>query len=330
MVNCLPALRLLKKAFPESYVTWAAEEPSAGLLKGDPDIDEVFVVKRREWTSGILNLSNLAGFVGAFAGLRRKNFDIAIDFQCNLRSGIVTFCSGARIRIGFTPGRVKEHSHVFYTKHANLPKTPMHRVKKNMLLLKALGVEPELLPAGLAPDTDGASVMDFLKKKRILSKRIVTIHPGVSKFGAYKQWRPEGFAEVARRLANDKNTAVIITWGPGERALADDVTSRAGSGVFLGPKPKGLKDLAYLLKRSELFVGCDTGPLHMAAAVGTSAVAIFGPKDPAVYGPVGEGHIVVRKDIECSPCDKRTCPEPRCMEMITADEVYNACKNILS
>jgi len=330
VINCLPALRLLKKACPSARVTWAVEEPSAGLLRGDPDIDDIFLVRRREWTTGLLNTDNIASFGAAFAGLRRRQFDVAIDFQGNLRSGVVTIGSGARLRVGFSPGRVKEHAHVFYTKHVFLPKSPMHRIEKNLVLLEALGIKPEVLPADLktAPD-DGLAIGIYLKEKRLDGKKLVVVHPGVSRFGAFKQWRPEGFAEIARRLLRRRNTGVIVSWGPGERALADRIVEMTGGKAVRGPQPGGLKDLAYLLERSALFVGCDTGPLHLAVAVGTPAVAIFGPKDPSIYGPVGGRNIVVRREVECSPCNRRACPDPKCMKLITEDEVYEACLELL-
>jgi ADP-heptose:LPS heptosyltransferase len=299
-------------------------------LEGDPDIDSIFTVRRREWTSGIFNPGNLSNLTGAFSALRRRNFDAAIDFQGNMRSAVVTFGSGARLRIGFTPGRVKEYCHVCYTRHVFLPGATMHRVQKNLLLLEALGIKPELLPADLKVlPGDGGTVSKFLKEKNLAGRRIVAMHPGVSRFGAFKQWLPERFAEVARRLADMKNCAVVVTWGPGERRLAQDVVRLAGARPVLGPEPHGLRELACLLKESALFIGCDTGPLHIAAAVGTPVVAIFGPKDPRVYGPAGEGHIVVRRELECSPCQLRTCRDPRCMRLITADEVHRACLQIL-
>lgn len=330
VVNCLPALRLLKKEYPDVRVTWAVERSSASLLEGDRDVDEVFVVKRREWTRGILKMENLVSLGGAFRALRERGFDVTLDFQGNLRSGLVAFASGARLRVGFTAGRVKEFCHIFYTRHVYLPRTAMHRVRKNLLLLEALGIKPELLPAGLkvAP-ADGEAIKKFIGEKNIQKKRIVILHPGVSSFGAFKQWPREGFAEVARKLARRKRLTVVVTWGPGERLLAGEIVRLSDGAALLGPEPRGLRELAYLLKQSAMFVSGDTGPLHIAAAVGTPVVGLYGPKDPAVYGPVGERHVVVRKDIECSPCQLRSCPETRCMKLITPDEVYRACRRIL-
>lgn len=330
IVNCLPALRLLKRAYPGVRVTWAAEQPSASLLKGDPDIEEVFLVRRREWTRGILNAGNMASFGAAFGYLRRKRFDLAIDFQGNLRSGVVTFGSGARVRIGFTAGRVKEHSHLFYTRHAVSPRAAIHRIERNLLLLRAIGIEPRVLPARLTvgPEDARGSII-FLKEKNLDDRQFTTLHPGVSKFGAFKQWNADGFAEVARRLVQQRKMKVVVTWGPGERALAEKIVKMSGEGVMLGPEPAGLRELAYLLGKSALFVGCDTGPLHIAAAAGTPAVAIFGPKDPSIYAPAGNGHRVVRRELPCSPCERRTCADPKCMQLITPDEVYGACLSIL-
>ena len=330
VVNCLPALRLFKKHYPDAHVTWAAEQPSASLLKGDPDIDEVFVVKRREWTYGLVNPANIIGMTAGFRYLRSRRFDVTLDFQGNLRSGVVTIASGARVRVGFTTGRVKEHSHVFCTKHVYLPRAGMHRIRKNLVLLTALGIEPEEMPAGLKVGEDEAGQAgEFLHEKIPDGKKLIIIHPGVSKFGAFKQWSPEGFGEIAGRLAQADNRAVVISWGPGEKELAEKIVDLSGGKALLGPEPHGLRELAYLLGESSMFVGGDTGPLHIAAAVGTPVVAIFGPKDPDTYGPAGSGHQIVRREIECSPCILRTCPDPKCMRLITADEVYEACMKIL-
>jgi heptosyltransferase-1 len=330
VVNCLPALRLLKKHYPAARVTWAAEQPSASLLKGDPDIDEVFVVKRREWTYGLTSPANVAGMAAGFGYLRSRHFDVTLDFQGNLRSGVVTLASGARIKAGFTCGRVKEYSHLFCTRHVHLPRKGVHRIQRNLVLLTALGIEPEELPAELSVgENEAGTAGEFLREKGISGKQVVIVHPGVSKFGAFKQWSPERFGEVARRLADASRRAVIVSWGPGERELAEKVVELSGGKAILGPEPHGLRELAYLLGRSTMFVGGDTGPLHIAAAAGTPVVAIFGPKDPDMYGPAGNGHQVVRKEIECSPCVLRTCPDPRCMKLITVDEVYDACMRIL-
>ncbi len=330
VINCLPALRLLKRESPGARVTWAAEAPSASLLEGDRDIDEVFVVKRREWTTGLFDNGNLLSLVRAFRELRERRFDLAIDFQGNFRSGIVTFGSGARVRVGFTAGRVKEYSHVFYTKNVYLPKPPMHRTWRNLTLLEAIGIRRQVLPAGLEVGPgDGAAARAFIRESRIGTKDIVVLHPGVSEFGAFKQWQAEKFAELAKLLGKRRRTAVLVSWGPGERALAERVVRGSGGSVMMGPEPRGLRELAYLLSKTALFVGGDTGPLHIAAALGRPVVALFGPKDPAVYAPLGEGHVVVRKELECSPCQLRSCPDPRCMKLITVDDVYDACMSIL-
>jgi ADP-heptose:LPS heptosyltransferase len=153
----------------------------------------------------------------------------------------------------------------------------------------------------------------------------VILHPGVSAFGAFKAWRIEGYAALARSLKAKQGARVAVAWGGGaELEAAKQVVKLAEGAAELAPETRSILDLAALLKRAALFVGADSGPLHLAAALGTRVVGLYGPKDPRTYGPYWENARVVRKGVKCSPCTLRRCARPECMTLLTANEVQEA------
>jgi ADP-heptose:LPS heptosyltransferase len=158
----------------------------------------------------------------------------------------------------------------------------------------------------------------------------VSIHPGTSEFGAFKRWPGPSYAALADRLTAELDASVVVTWGPRERGVAEDVIRQMTRQGILGPQTRSVKDLSALLEHVDLFIGGDTGPMHIASAMGTPVVAIFGPKDPAIYGPYGEKRLIVRKDLPCSPCTKRRCDNPICMTSVTPDDVLEAARRALT
>jgi ADP-heptose:LPS heptosyltransferase len=158
----------------------------------------------------------------------------------------------------------------------------------------------------------------------------VAIHPGVSGFGAIKQWDPERFGRTAIRLAREHGARCLVTWGPGERELALRVVEAAEGCAALGPETGSILELAALYEACDLVIGADTGPLHLAAALGIPVVGLYGPKDPAVYAPwdarTGAAARVVRRPVYCSPCRRRTCSNVICMPAIQVGDVVAAAR----
>ena len=157
------------------------------------------------------------------------------------------------------------------------------------------------------------------------------LHPGTSGFGAFKRWPPERFGALARALLDD-GLAVALTHGPGEAELAEAVSAETGGRAVPLPTPD-LVVLAEVLRRARVFAGGDTGPLHLAGLVGTPQVALFGPKDPTVYGPFPAAEdrvrVLVRDDVACRPCRLRRCDDPLCMRRIDPVDVHEAVCQVL-
>jgi len=332
VVRCLPALTALRTAFPEAHIGWAIEKRFADLVEGHPDIDETIILPRKDWTRRLKNPLRIPALLvevaSSFRSLRKKSYDVAVDFQGNLRSGIVTGISGARRRIGFAASHAREHSHKFYTECFS-PPLGTHRLMWNMLMLSKLGIEnPAVVWRTTQNTEETAHAKEFLGRLDS-SGPVVIIHPGTSRFGTFKRWPPERFAGVAKRLRDELGAVPVLTGGPGERELCEEVAGLAQGSAAVAPQ-MSLRRLAALIAEASLFVGADTGPLHIAVAAGVPVVAIFGPKDPAKYGPFGENCEVVTADLPCRPCTRRRCDRADCMTAITVDMVFESAKKNLA
>ncbi|HRU07679.1 MAG TPA: glycosyltransferase family 9 protein [Candidatus Brocadiia bacterium] len=157
----------------------------------------------------------------------------------------------------------------------------------------------------------------------------VVIHPGASPFGRFKRWPAERFGLVARELARRAGAKVIVIHGPSEEQEMLDKVLAASEGTAILAPAFTLPQLVALLREVNLFIGADSGPLHVAALAGAACVAIFGPKNPAVYAPPN-ALIVRRDDLPCSPCAKRSCDNPRCLLDIPAEQVLQAALQALA
>jgi len=332
VVNTLPALTALRRARPDAHIAWIVETAAAGLLEGHPFLDDVIVVNRKEWEASLFRPRRLPGVLGEVrrlaARLRGAELDAVIDFQGNLRSATVAWMTRAPVRVGLGRGHAKELSHLLANVVVELPPRPLHRVERALGMLRALGLKvAESRPLVPSSEAERERVGAFLEEAGIGSGPFAIIHPGTSRFGSYKQWPLERWAEVARRLAREADLPVVVTRGPGEVEAARTVADGAGASV--APE-LSLKGLGELCRRCRLFLSVDTGPMHLASAVGAPVVALFGPKDPYLYGPYFGPSEIVEKPLECRPCRRRSCDDPECMLAITPSEVVEAARRLLA
>jgi lipopolysaccharide heptosyltransferase I len=301
VVNTLPAVTLLRHARPDAFLGFAVEDRARDVVVGHPLLDRVHVFPRRRWRGLLtstrprcwLQLSReLRGYVRE---LRAERYDVVLDEQSNLKGAVHALASGAARRIGFARGHDYELNHLLSTEQVTPPAAHPHRVDKFVSLLGALGVTGDertyVLPEDLAAR---ARVEQYLTEAALAPRSFVVLHPGTSDHGAEKRWPAEHFAALARLVAGTLGRPVLITWGPGEEELARRVCDESGGTARLAPRTGSLLDLAELLRNAALFVSADTGPMHLAVAAGVTCVALFGPKNPAVYGPYGTGHVVIR------------------------------------
>jgi len=335
VINTLPALWALRRARPEAHLTWIVEAASAGVLEGHPMLDEVLVSGRKQWEGAFKRRRGWWQASREFCAfcvlLRRKRFDAVIDFQGNLRSAVGVWLTRAPLRIGPARGSGRERSHWFYNVRLPLPEGPMHRVERGLALLRALGIETtDARPVIPVSDADKAKVDDFLSASGLGAGQFALIHAGTSPFGQYKQWPQDRWAAVAKRLAAELGLRVVFTRGPSpsESESAESMARAAGPQALAAPV-FSLRELGELCRRCRVFLSVDTGPMHLASAVGAPVVALFGPKDPRVYGPYFGPRAIVEKPLDCRPCRKRSCDNPRCMHAITPDDVVGAAAALL-
>jgi lipopolysaccharide heptosyltransferase I len=338
VLQCLPAAAELRRARPGASLHWLVEDRCAPVLQGHPLLDGVVVYERRAlvrearrpwlWPRALARIWRLR------RSLRAVRPDAAVDLQGNLKGALLSRLSGAPRRIGLAAGQGgKERSHWFHTERVRLPAPPVHRAARARALLAPLGL-PEAGPREAVPpagvEAAGPAAEAWLASAGIRPGGYAVLHPGVSGFGDLKRWPADRWAALARALRDRRALPVLLTAGPGEEALADEVAALSAGAARRGPATRSLADLGALLVRAAVVVGSDTGPVHMAAALGAPTVALFGPKDPAVYAPTGPRARIVWKQVWCSPCRLRRCGDPVCMTAMRVDEVLPAVEEALA
>jgi ADP-heptose:LPS heptosyltransferase len=318
VVHTLPALAALHRAGWE--VGWVVEPPSRVLLEQNPLVAQVVVAPARK-------AFGWAGVAAALRSLRAARYDAALDFQGLWKSGAWARLSGARRAIGWEPRARREPSSALMLRETLARRHRGHVIDKNLELLGPLGIDAMGLREFPLPFSaeSMARVDAFLQGSR--GEGLVILNPGGG--WASKLWPAERFGQLAREL-RQQGLDPLVSFGPGEEALADQVVA-ASSGAARRSFPTTLLDYIELARRARLVVAADTGPLHLACAVGTPVVALFGPTDPARNGPFAAEDVVVRRVPDCAPCYSRTCQRHAgVMDAIPLDEVRAAAERRLA
>jgi heptosyltransferase I len=315
VIHALPAASALRDTFPEARIDWLIEPKWRRLLEGNPDLTEIIPLEKK--TAG--------GLVTTIRKLRAAHYTCAIDFQGLYKSALPAFASGAPRRIGFPSTYAREGiASIFYTDKIN-PRGP-HKVDHNLTLAQAAGARPAAprFPLTLRPE-DEKQVTQELARHHLTD--FFVLNPG----GGWRSkcWPPERYGELHHRLAAQHGWRGIITFGPGEESLAQELVSAAGSPPPVA-LPLGLGPLMALLRRAKFVVSADTGPLHLASALGTPVVGLYGPTDPARNGPYGGSSIVTRNPAKSETTYRRGASYSPPMLSITADQVADAVARLLN
>jgi len=291
IVRTLPAARLVRAALPEAGMVWVCDASWAPLLQGHPDLDAIVPFPRRRLDAlrrSPLRWPRLMAEIAALRReLRRRQPRLALDFHGNLRSGVVSVLSGARVRLGYADGQQKEGNR-WLTTH-RVPGGPERtpRMTRNLALVAALGLPVEPVPDSGLPVTIESvrAARELLRQVTGAERPYAILSPGASRRQAYKK-PPATLLAAAADALHARGIAPLVVYGPGEEADALRV-AEASRGRALPAPPTELTLLAALLRKARLFVGGDSGPLHLACGVGCPVVAIYGPTDPVVNGPWG-------------------------------------------
>ena len=296
IVHGLPVLRLLRRRWPGARIAWLVNAGFAGLLAGHPDLDEVIVFERRR-------LGSIPALARRLAG---GGFDLALDLQGLFRSGWLAWQTGAAVRVGFAAAR--EGAGAFYTDSVPDRGENRHAVERNLDAAEALGCGrgPVEFDLGMS-DVDQASA-DAL----VPAGPFAALLPGTN--WATKRWPAEHFAALVGPLRDRFGLASVV-------AGAADAAALPGAVDLIGRT--SLKQLVAVLGRASLVVANDSGPMHLAAALGRPLVVPFGPTHPARTGPYGRPECVLRLDLPCAPCYARSCVHQSCLRWLSPSAVLD-------
>jgi heptosyltransferase-1 len=297
ILRTLPAVRLVRAALPHAGIVWVCDETWAPLLEGHADLDGVVPLPRRRLERLLASPSGWPRLAGELASwtrrLRRERPGLALDFHGNLRSGLVSFLSGARVRLGYSGHQQKEGNRWLTTHRVPAGERRTPRMERNLALVRALGLPTGPLPDSGLPVTIGSvrAARDLVRQLTGAERPYAILSPGASRRQAYKK-PPAALLAAAAVTLHEQEIVPVVVYGPGEEADALRVVEASRGRAFPAP-PTELTLLAALLRRARLFVGGDSGPLHLACGVGCPVVAIYGPTDPVVNAPWGVPHATV-------------------------------------
>lgn len=337
VTHAMPALNCLRDRFPGAHITWLVEEAASDLVVEHPAVDKVLIAQRKRWVKNLRpgRYLQTARKVGKFISeLRQRKYDLVIDFQGLLKSGVWVWLSRGKQRVGF--GRGMQHSecsYIFLTHRVPAVDMEIHALDRKLLLLKAIDVPCQAIRYDFPLRTTHRQKMLELLERAGFDPKIqalVAINPQT--MWDTKLWYNDRFAAVAEALAA-KGMFVVFTGGGADTAVIAEIQKGMSKNSLDLTGKSSLKELAALYEMADVVISTDTGPMHIAAAVETPVVALFGPTAPWRTGPYGDKHTVLRNAVSCSPCFKRTCTlesdQKKCMKGITVGQVVNAAIEVL-
>jgi heptosyltransferase I len=315
-IQTMPVACALRERFPEAFLAWAVESRAAALLRGHECLDELIELPRG-W------LKSPRGVWQLRRRLRELQFDTAVDVQSLTKSAVLAWLSGAKRRIGFGNPGGRELSKWFNNQRVD-PKST-HVVDRYLELLRPLGIESPVVRFQVPERDEDRDTARRIIGDLGLEAGFAIINPGAG--WPSKLWPADRYAAIAAHLHKTSRLSTLVVWaGASERTMAERI-AQAGPMVRMAP-PTTLPELASLARQAKLFIGSDTGPLHLAAAVGTPCAGLYGPWPAARHGPYGPQNVALQKMFfEGSARARRTAPAIY-MESITTEMVCEACDKI--
>ena len=317
-----PFIKAVRDAYPDSYIACLLHPRCVDVLKDNVRLDEIITYDEE----GIHK--NLFGKLKLIAGLRKKNFDIAFILHRSLTKALITFLAGAKERVGYPTKR----RGMFLTNQVEIPDSETHKVEYFLNLARACKIAPgdvsyEFFIAG----SDRQKIVAFLKDNGIGDKDLLIVLCPGGNWGP-KRWPKENFALLGDLFIKKLGARVVISGAKKDIALAGEIKKLMDNIPVISCGKTTLKELGALLEHADLVVANDTGPMHLAVAMKTKVIALFGPTSPRLTGPYGRGNYrVIWKNEECEvPCYDVTCTGNRCMAAIKVEDVFKEAQDMLS
>ncbi|MHB8202717.1 MAG: glycosyltransferase family 9 protein [Desulfomonilaceae bacterium] len=337
IIHSLPLVHALKRHYPSCHVGWVVQKSLVSLLEADPNIDRIFPIdipSTSEPSATVRTyVSALSKTVTCLKWLRSKfvdnPYDLVLDLHASFRSGLIGSMNPGGVRLGFA--EAKELNTFFQSKVIHCAPNTLHAVDKNLNFAKYLQINVEAIDFQLFLGRDAeVEASSFLEQSGASHKnRLVYANPATR--WATKFWNERAWAELADKLVLELNSIVIFGGASAELHYVNRIVSLMSQKPIVGAGRLSPIGAAALIGASDVYVGVDSGPMHIAALLGKPVVAIFGPTDPAKVGPYGRGHSIIRvESLSCLGCRKSVCNDKRCMNGISAERVFEEIKRLMN
>lgn len=331
VIHALPTAYALRQKYPTAEIDWLVEAKAYPLVKLNPYIDNVILLPRKKWREMLSEdfTAAVKSFFSFFKDLKAKNYDLNLDLHGLFKSALSSFLSKPNLRIGPADGR--ELSTFFYQAKIEIPEEKMHQVERNLHLAAALGADKEVVNYGLkmTPVIKSRVNRLFEAEKIDANKKIIIINPFTT--WESKDWYLDRYFKTANELIK-AGYYIIFTGSRADKEAISEFEAAAADSFSNLAGNTDLEELTEIYNRAELYIGGDTGPTHLAAAVKLPVVALMGPTDPDTHGPYGQGHTVIQDNsLECIRCWDRHCSRKmQCMKSISVDQVLRIAKKKLN
>jgi heptosyltransferase I len=329
VVHTLPLVHAFKRCHPSCHIGWIVQKGFAPMLEPDPSVDEIISIfipstSDPQAPKGALFDAAKATW-DTIRRLRRQfrtaSYDIVLDLHASFRSGLLALTNPGGLRVGFADA--KELNTWF--QHVRIAPRPglSHAVDKNLAFAEHFGchVESDDFRVHTSPAAR-ENIRQFLDQEGVgEARRLVYANPAAR--WQTKFWTAHAWAELADRFTETAHARVVFAGSPADVPYIRRIVALTKTSPLVAAGRLNLPEATALIQASDVYVGVDSGPMHIAAFLGTPVVALFGPTDPSKVGPYGKGHRVIRRtDLECLACRKRSCANRVCLEGLTADAVF--------
>ncbi|RKU26016.1 hypothetical protein C6497_14630 [Candidatus Poribacteria bacterium] len=316
IVLTTPAIRAIRSHHPNAYIAMLVAKQSADILLHNPNLNEIIHFDR------LSKHKDTAEMYRILRILRQRNFSLSIDFQRKFRTELLMYLSGATDRVGkgiLSTVRVPESGNKHATEHY-------------FDLLHAVGIPAEDRHLEIyLHESERTKACQLFKHEGINDGDLtIGLFPGAG--WKLREWMPERFAKIADRLVTNFKAQVVLFGGPNDVTLVNHIANTMDELAINFAGKLNLRELSSCIEKCDLFISNDTGPMHIATAVGTQTVALFGPGNHIRFQPIGDNHTLIRYDVPCSPCKQFTdkCKDNICMKGITVDDVWDSICRILN
>ena len=317
IVHSLPFLNAVKDSFPRAEIHWVVARGLEGLLQGHPMVKKLWVINKDQWKKPKKIKETISEVRTLFREFKRESYDIVIDLQGLLRSGLLTKATRAPVRVGFREAR--EGSRLFYT-HKISGGANVHAVDRSMKIAAALGCDTSDVRFPMPLYRESEKVQ---RLKGEMGKYAVIVSSARWKT---KRWPHERFGKLASML----DVKSVIVGSQADVRISKEIESLANGKALSMAGKTDLRELIAIIRGARYVITNDSGPMHIAAAFRIPTVAIFGPTNPARTGPYGKHNVIVQAGVSCAPCYKRSCKSVRCMTDVPVEEVFEAVKTMMS